>query len=146
MVLGRAIGNFAADRDLGIVIGSDGTVQLFPQRVGIPDVAFIRWEQLPGRALPREAVPHLAPDLVVEVISEGNTREEMGQKLRDYFRPSVRLVWYVYPQTRSVHVYTSANQATELTGEAVLAGGDVLPAFTLPLPELFHVPAGPQKP
>jgi len=49
----------------------------------------------------------LVPDLAVEIISRHNTREEMDRKLLDYFAAGVRLVWYVYPATREVHIYAS---------------------------------------
>ncbi len=35
--------------------------------------------------VPGEPVPNLAPDLAVEVLSEGNTRTEMERKLKEYF-------------------------------------------------------------
>jgi len=134
------IGSFADERDLGIVAGADGTLRLFPQQVRIPDVSFVCWERLPDRRLPSEPIPHLAPDLAVEVISEGNTREEMERKLREYFQAGVRLVWYVYPKNRAVRVYTDLDNMTELTDDANLDGGEVLPGFQLPLVQLFASP------
>src|SRR5450755_2965482 len=65
--LGRLLGNFAEEHDLGVIAGEGGTVRLMPGLVRIPDVAFISWERLPGKAGPTQAVPDLAPDLAVEV-------------------------------------------------------------------------------
>ncbi len=136
----RFLAAFSEQHDLGIVAGADGTIKLFPEQVRIPDVSFVGWEQLPGRRLPAAPIPQLIPDLAVEIISEGNTRREMERKLRDYFQAGVRLVWYVYPATRSIRVFTSPESSTELTGDAVLDGGDVLPGFQLSLAKLFAVP------
>ena len=55
----------------------------------IPDVSFISWERLPGRVFPHEDIWSVAPDLAVEIISHGNTNEEMDRKLRDYFAAGV---------------------------------------------------------
>jgi len=139
-LLGRLIGNYAEEHDLGIVAGADGTLRLFPKQVRIPDVSFVRWERLPGRRLPAEPIPQLVPDLAVEVISAGNTEEEMERKLHEYFEAGVRLVWYVYPANHSVGVYSSPDDVTELHGDAILDGGDVLPGYRLPLSQLFAMP------
>jgi len=136
----RLLGNFAAEHDLGVVAGADGILKLSPDQVRVPDVSFVAWQRLPGRELPAEPIPLLVPDLAVEVISKGNTAEEMNRKLDEYFRAGVRLVWYVYPATRSVQVYSSLRDVRELADDAVLDGGDVLPGFQLPLPQLFAAP------
>lgn len=139
-LLGRSIGNYAEEHDLGIVAGADGTLKIFPEQVRIPDVSFVRWEQLPGRRLPAEPIPQLVPNLAVEVISAGNTQEEMDRKLHEYFEAGVRLVWYVYPASRSLRVYSSRDNVTELSGDAILDGGDVLLGYQLPLIQLFAMP------
>jgi Uma2 family endonuclease len=82
-------------------------------------------------------VPDLVPDLVVEVLSEGNTPREMEQKLQEYFTAGVRLVWYVVPARQEVHVYTAPDQYEILTTDHHLHGGETLPGFTLPVRRLF---------
>jgi Uma2 family endonuclease len=84
-------------------------------------------------------VPSLHPDLAVEVLSRGNTDEEMDEKLRDYFASGATLVWLVDPDSRSVLVFTSPNRpaARRLSGADVLDGGPVLPGFALPVRDLF---------
>ncbi|MCH7729201.1 MAG: Uma2 family endonuclease [Planctomycetes bacterium] len=134
------LGAFAREHDLGIVAGADGTLKILPEQVRIPDVSFVSWDRLPNRQLPAEPIPQLAPDLIVEVISKSNTRKEMDRKLREYFQVDVRLVWYVYPDSCSVSVYTGPDKLTELTDDAILDGGDVLPGFALPLAQLFAKP------
>ena len=122
---------------LGFVVGSDAMMRLAPGLVRIPDVSFISWNRLPGRRVPRVPIADLAPDLAVEVVSPGDTAREMEQKLQEYRAAGVRLVWYVLPPAREVHVYT-AERHNVLTIEQDLAGGDVLPGFALPLRQLFE--------
>lgn len=135
-VLGE-LRDFAKRRDLGIVTGEAGTLRLMPGLVRIPDVAFISWQRLPGKVVAPVAIPDLAPDLAVEVLSEGNTKEEMERKLKEYFFAGVRLVWYIDIKKRTADVYTSPDQGETVTGEQSLDGGEVLPGFRLPLRKLF---------
>jgi Uma2 family endonuclease len=108
-----------------------------PGLVRIPDVFFISWQRLPAHEVPSDPIPGLAPDLAVEVLSEGNTPGEMQRKLKDYFFAGVRLVWFVNPDARTVQVYTAPDQSTVLSEPQTLEGGLVLPGLRVPLQKLF---------
>jgi len=129
--------NFVIPRKLGLVSAPDGTVRLFPGLVRIPDVAFASWDRFPDRKVPKEPIPSLAPDLVIEVLSETNTGPEMERKRGEYFRSGVRLVWEVDPVERVIAVYTPDGRSETVDASQTLSGADVLPGFTLPLDELF---------
>jgi Uma2 family endonuclease len=137
MLIGTLLNNYVRPRRLGIVTGPDGTLQLFPGLVRIPDVAFASWDRFPGRTRPKVRIPHLAPDLVVEVLSRGNTRAEMIRKLGEYFEAGVRLVWLVDHRKRTVRVHTAIDRSVLFKDDQVLDGGAVLPGFVLRLNELF---------
>ena len=81
-VLIEVLRQFVVPRNLGLVSGADGSVRLFPGLVRIPDVAFASWDRFPGRKIPDEPIPSLAPDLAVEVLSDSNTPAEMDRKAR----------------------------------------------------------------
>jgi Uma2 family endonuclease len=135
--LAGLLNGFVIPRNLGLVTGPDGTVELMADLVRIPDVAFTSWDRLPGRQRPVAPVPHLAPNLAVEVLSRSNTPGEMAVKRQDYFTAGVELVWEIDPDARTVAVYTSVTDVTTLTAADTLDGGVVLPGFTLPLRDLF---------
>lgn len=143
--LGRLLGNFIAEHDLGILAGADGALRLMPGLVRIPDVSFISWDRLPDRRMPTKRLPDVTPDLAVEILSEGNTEGEMDRKMRDYFFAGTRLVWYIDPRRRTVRVYTSPDQCIELNERQTLDGGAVLPGFSLPLAQLFARLPNPKK-
>jgi Uma2 family endonuclease len=146
VVIIQALANLVRANDLGVLTGADGTIRLARGLVRIPDCAFFAWDRLPGGQIPDEPIPDLAPDLAIEVLSESNTKEEMGRKLKDYFFAGVRLVWLVDPEKRVVDVYTAPDQSVRLAEGQSLDGGDVLPGFTLSLRELFAPPKrGTQK-
>jgi Uma2 family endonuclease len=112
-------------------------IRLASGLVRIPDVAYIAWERLPDRRLPVDPVPGLVPNLVVEVLSQGNTASEMARKRQEYFAAGVQLVWLIAPENHTVDVYTAVDQVTRLDAHQLLDGGAVLPGFTLSLHELF---------
>lgn len=138
-VLIALLESFAAPRGLGIVVGADAATRLAPGLIRLPDAAFIERGRLPGGTVPREPVPDLVPDLVVEIISQSNTPREMERKLHEYFGARVRLVWYVDPQARTVRVYRAPEQFTFLDESGALDGEDVVPGFSLPIREWFEL-------
>lgn len=128
---------FVIPRNLGLITTPDGMVRLFPGLVRIPDVAFVAWERLPERRFPKTPIPSLAPDLVVEILSESNTNAEMQRKRAEYFSAGVKLIWEIDPETRTVAVYGPDGSVEILGASQRLDGKDVLPGFTLDLNELF---------
>jgi Uma2 family endonuclease len=129
--------DFLETHDLGLALGPDGVVRLWPGRIRIPDAAFFSWARLPNGELPDEAIASIVPDLAIEVISKSNTPGEMALKLNDFFRAGIRVVWVLYPKTRTAEVYTSPTDCKNVGRGGKLLGGDVLPGFSLSLSSLF---------
>lgn len=138
--LSRLLGNFVHERDLGVVLGADALMRLFPGRIRVPDCAFISWDRWPVGRAQGQPLADFSPDLAIEVISPSNTRKEMQDKLHDYFRSGVRLVWYVYPIPREVRVYTSPDSYAVRIEKDGLDGGDIVPGFVLDLRSFFAEP------
>lgn len=129
---------FIRPRNLGIVSGANGAMRLLPGRIRIPDVGFASWDRFPNRRRPVQAVPDLAPDLAVEVLSDSNTPGEMRLKRADYFRAGTRLVWEIDPDQQLVTVYTTVELFDAvLTSADTLTAAPVLPGFVLPLAGFF---------
>ena len=137
LLLGRLLGDFVDEHDLGVVAGADGGLRLMPGLVRVPDLSFISWRRLPRKEFPTEAIPGLPPDLAVAVLSEANTRAEMQRKLKDYFLAGVQLVWYVDPDRRVVDVFTAPDQSARVGTGHILDGGAVLPGFAVSVRQLF---------
>jgi Uma2 family endonuclease len=137
IALASILREFCKAANLGAVVGPDGMIRLAPGLVRIPDVSFIPWDYFPNRQMTTKAMADFAPALAVEVLSPSNTKEEMKQKLRDYFQAGCKLVWFVDPDKRTVAVYSSPDSLVILTEEDTLDGGIVLVGFSLPLRQLF---------
>jgi Uma2 family endonuclease len=139
MAIALALGDFIRPRRLGYLAGADGTLRMKSGRIRLPDVSFVSADDVPGGVLPNEAVPELPPTLAVEVISESNTAEEMRLKVAEYFESGSRLVWLVYPQTRTIAVFDRpGTEPTRVLGmDDVLEGGTAVPGFAVPVSEVF---------
>ncbi len=107
-----------------------------PYTVRAADLVYISHKRLKG--LPStEGYLDVAPDLVVEIISPGNTAEEIEVKTQEWFDFGVRMVWLVYPKTKRVHVYTTPDRSILLSADDLLEGGDVLPGFSVKVSTFF---------
>jgi Uma2 family endonuclease len=77
------------------------------------------------------------PVLVAEVISPSESADYIAEKVNDYLTGGARLVWLLFPRTRTVQIYQSDRSTRMVSGDARLEGGDVLPGFSAPLRSLF---------
>jgi Uma2 family endonuclease len=121
----------------GFLLTESGMVWVDVRQMRMADVAYVSWEHFPGRKLPRTVVLDLTPDWIIEILSRSNTKAEMDRKRREYFNGGAKLVWQVYPEKRTVEVYTSVDSFTALGEDAMLDGGIVLPDFRLSLRDWF---------
>jgi Uma2 family endonuclease len=142
------LGLFCREHDLGTVWPADNGYQCFPHnpsRVRRPDVSFVKRGRLPGDVPPRGWI-RIPPDLAVEVVSSGDTAEGLEEKLRDYRKAGVPLVWVIYPELRVAKVFRRDGPSGELEEEDVLSGEDVIPGFHCPLREILPRRAPAEEP
>ena len=116
--------------ETGFKIASD------PDTVRAADITFVRRERIPGAGIPKNFW-ELAPDLVVEVLSPGDTFSEVQEKVEDWLNAGVRAVWIVDSKRRIVTVYRSLTDVTRLSEGDELDGGDVVPGFRCKVSEIF---------
>jgi Uma2 family endonuclease len=104
-----------------------------------PDVAFVSAKRWPRgqRGSKTDNVWDVVPDIAAEVVSPTDYAEEVLEKVEEYLRAGVQLVWVFYPQRAVVHVFESMTAIKGLRPPDALDGGSVLPGFSLPLTELF---------
>jgi Uma2 family endonuclease len=77
------------------------------------------------------------PALVAEVISLSETASYVDEKVRDYLAGGARLVWLLYPKTRTVQVFRPGEpMVVRMLGD-LLDGADVLPGFSVAVASLF---------
>jgi len=134
----RIVGDFVEAHDLGETFGAETGFIIFrnPDTVRAPDFAFISKERLPLIKEFDEFIS-IAPDLAVEIVSPYDRWTKVEEKVNDYLRAGVRLVWVINPSIRTIHVYRGFANVTVLTIGDVLSGEDVLPGFSAPAARIF---------
>jgi Uma2 family endonuclease len=133
------LGSYCEEHSLGWTWPADNGYQCFPHdpdRVRKPDVSFVRYGRLPGEVLP-EVWIKIPPDLAVEVAAPKDRIEDLEQKLEDYRKVGVPLIWVIYPKSRNVMVYHRDGSVSRLRESDDLSGEDVIPGFRCPVGELF---------
>ena len=116
--------------ETGFKIASD------PDTVRAPDAAFVGRECLEkvGRV---EGFWPGAPDLVVEVVSPGDTHAEVVEKSLAWLDAGCRMVLVAEPVRKVVTVYHSREDICILTADEAVNGADVVPGWRLPVAEIF---------
>ena len=103
-----------------------------------PDVALTLYSEQIAPNQPSDFYMRVPPDLVVEVISPGNSASEIEAKTQEWFAFGVKLVWLIYPDSRRVHVYPNADQSLIVRAEAKIDGRETLPGFDAPIAAFFQ--------
>jgi len=97
----RALSAQLDRREVHVVDSSFGLViRKAPLTSRVPDLAVFRKSTI----VEQDGYIHSAPQLVVEVLSRGNTRRERERKLADYASLGVPEMWVVSPEARTVEV------------------------------------------
>jgi Uma2 family endonuclease len=84
-----------------------------------PDILYISYERLPGTWNEDEVCP-VPPDLVIEIISPGQTFGQMAAKAKNYLDAKVLRVWVVDSKARSITVFYPDAAPQTYMGEELL--------------------------
>ncbi len=131
---------FVKPRKLGWVHPASAFFDL-PDGLRAPDASFTPRAARPD-GLQARGYSDIAPALVAEVLSPGNTRREMELKRSVYFSAGVEIVWEIDPLARTVVVWTGPDADTTLRPGDALTGVPALPDFRVELNDLFAGAAG----
>lgn len=143
----RRLGNYAFEHRSGWVLPEGTPYQCFPNepnKVRKADVSFIRLERLTLAQATEEGHVPIAPDLAVEVMSPNDLAYDVDEKVQDYRRAGVALVWVVNPRTRTVEVHRRDGVGTILGENDELSGENVIPGFRCRVGDLFIPPSEPE--
>ena len=139
MLVNTKLQHFAESHGLGLVWGPDCGYQIFgddANRLRYADGSFVRRGRLPGDVSPPGHM-RIAPDLALEVVSPNDLAWEVQAKVVDWLAAGVKLLWVLYPDTRSVHVYRPDGGELHLRPDDELSGGTVIPGFSCRVADCF---------
>ena len=100
------------------------------------DVAFVAEGRIPEDADTTRYL-RIAPDLVVETLSPGDTAAEVKEKISYWIRAGVRIALTVDPASRSLTIHRPSAEAIRLTDEDELDLGEVVSSFRCRVSEVF---------
>lgn len=128
---------YVESRDLGTVFAAETgfLIGRNPDTVRAPDVAFVAKQRLLA-----EGAGYLegAPDIAAEVISPSDLASQVHAKTQAWLDAGARLVWVVYPDSRTVTVYRSPRDVTVLFEADTLDAKPVFDDFVVPLEGVFR--------
>jgi Uma2 family endonuclease len=130
---------FREGHNLGIFWPADNGFQCFPHEPGLvrrPDISFVRRGRLPGDVPPKGWVK-IPPDLAVEVVSPNDSSDQLEEKLADYEKVGIPLIWVVSLTSRTVMVYRADGSVSRLREDDELSGEDVVPGLRCPIREIL---------
>jgi Uma2 family endonuclease len=140
MNIGSALRQFARTNKLGAA-GVETGFRLAerPARVLAPDVYFLAAERMP-KGDDADGFVHGAPSLGVEVVSPGDTDNEVARKVAAYLEAGSLRVWVVRPQQKTVTVHRPGGDAHTYGPGDVLGSGDAgfaVEGFALAVDDVF---------
>ena len=141
----RVLGNHCRELNLGWLFAAEHGYRCFPWKprlVRRADVSFIRRERYPWDQLSADGYTTIPPDLAVEVVSPNDAVSDLVEKVGEYLRAGVRLVWIIDPDTRTVQVWRGDKSGTWLEAQDELSGEDIVPGFRCRVADLFPIPPG----
>ena len=130
------LNRFAAPRRLGLAV-----VELrctFGGRSIVPDVVFLLKEHIVfddrGELVDEVSQP---PDLMIEILSPGQTLKKSREKIAFSMERGVPLGWLIDPKRKIVEIFRPDRPVARLGDEDALEGEPILPGFRVGVVELF---------
>jgi Uma2 family endonuclease len=104
----------------------------------VPDVAYLSYARVPYEDEAAADIPRVAPNAVVEILSPGDQRKDIDDKVRVYFACGTSVIFLVDTRHETV-------VARDLQEERIFKRGDLvchasLPDFAMPVAALFDRP------
>jgi len=76
-------------------------------------------------------------EFVIEIISPTDRSVKVEEKVLEYFEAGVKVVWLLFPQTQTVHVYTSPVSVMICKDQRVCSAAPVVADFEMTAAEVF---------
>jgi Uma2 family endonuclease len=98
-----------------------------------PDIAYLTNEQV---RLGKEG-EDVIPEFMIEIISESDQQYKIEEKLTEYFKAGVKIVWNIIPESQLVYVYSSRKNVMICSDDDICSAEPVLPDFKIAVNDIF---------
>ena len=141
MEFATALGAWARENGCGMV-GTEWEFRVQPpgevRRPLVPDVAYLSYARLPYEDEEAADIPRVAPDAVVEVLSTGDLRKDVEEKVRVYLACGTSVIFLV--DTKKELVTARDCHGETAYARAATVVHPTLQGFALPVVSLFERP------
>lgn len=135
--IGRLLAAHAQATESGVAVGAAGfVIEHHPDTVCTPDAAFVRAERADAVGPTRRFWPG-APDLAVEVISPGESFQEVQEKALQWIAAGTTAVLAIEPVERIVTLYREGGEAQVFSEGETIDLDDAVPGLSVTVAELF---------
>jgi len=137
--LGAYLRDACHEKKLGWLLAATCGYRCFPwkpNQVRRSSITFIRADRLSEERL-SEGFCSIPPDLAVEVVSPNDLVGDLDEKVQEYLRAGVKLIWVVRPKVRTVQVFRADGSERWLREHDEISGEDVMPGFRCQVGSLF---------
>ncbi len=104
--------------------------------IPVPDLSYTSYNRLSTDWILDEACP-VAPELVIEIISPGQTLGDMTEKATDYLQAGVDRVWLVDTKSQSITVFYPDTLPKTFRGTSAIID-DLLPELEITAQHIFE--------
>ncbi len=92
-----------------------------------PDIAYLSKVQIIEADNGEDPIP----EFVVEIISDNDNINKVESKIKEYYKAGVKVVWLIFPEEKTVHVYTSRRDVKICIENDICSAAPVLPEFEI---------------
>lgn len=119
-------------KKIGTIV-SEYDVMLSGIQMRRPDIAFLTKEQLISAKNGEDEIP----PFLIEIISGSDNINRVEDKLTEYFKAGVKVVWNIFPEQKMVYVYTSRKEVKICMENDICSAQPVLEDFKISVDDLF---------
>lgn len=131
--------SWARKTGLGRVLSGEAgfIVENDPDTVRGADVAYISFARMPKNLNPVGFCKQ-PPELVIEVLGEGQGWPEVLEKIAQYLRMGVDRVWVLDPDAQQLHAFRNNAPPLVFTSDPWIEDAEILPGFRVRVSEFFE--------
>lgn len=104
----------------------------FLQNLRRPNLYYLTSQQIQDG---KNGIPPV-PKFVIEIISNDDKAKRVQEKVGDYLRADVKVIWQIYPDLQVIHVY-NGKKMTLLMDDDLCSAAPVLPEFVISVNDIF---------
>lgn len=137
--LGKALATYAQKEESGYACFELGfLLERDPDTLRFPAVSYFTLG--PRFAETDNVYTTTRPQLVVEIASTSDRRRGLDERVAEWLKWGVKMVWVLDPNTRQAHSFESHRSGLRLHEEQTLIGATVLWGFAVTVGDLFKEP------